>query len=54
MIRKLPYEHLVLYSYWFVLAATYLAATISIFVECRPFEVYWQINPDPGDWYDMI
>ncbi|KAI0552172.1 hypothetical protein F4679DRAFT_536230 [Xylaria curta] len=32
-----------------LLAATYLAATLNLFLGCRPFHRYWQINPDPGD-----
>ncbi|KAI0437963.1 hypothetical protein F4803DRAFT_536810 [Xylaria telfairii] len=32
-----------------ILAATYLAATLNLFLGCRPFNRYWQINPDPGD-----
>ncbi|KAI0871342.1 hypothetical protein GGS24DRAFT_471824 [Hypoxylon argillaceum] len=32
-----------------VLGFTYLAATLNLFLGCRPFYKYWQINPDPGD-----
>ncbi|KAI1125987.1 hypothetical protein F5Y10DRAFT_245851 [Nemania abortiva] len=32
-----------------LLAATYLSATLNLFLGCRPFYKYWQINPDPGD-----
>ncbi|KAG9252261.1 uncharacterized protein F5Z01DRAFT_638535 [Emericellopsis atlantica] len=28
---------------------TFLAAILAIFVGCRPFNHYWQINPDPGN-----
>ncbi|KAI6785006.1 uncharacterized protein J7T54_008100 [Emericellopsis cladophorae] len=28
---------------------TFLAAILVIFVGCRPFHHYWQINPDPGN-----
>ena len=49
MIRKLPYEFTVLYSFWAILFITYAAATVSIFVECRPFKLYWQLSPDPGE-----
>ena len=48
MIRKLPHEFTVLYTFWTVLAITYLAATIAIFVECHPFERYRQLSPDQG------
>ncbi|OAL53107.1 hypothetical protein IQ07DRAFT_609614 [Pyrenochaeta sp. DS3sAY3a] len=49
MIRKLPREYTVLYTFWSILAATYVAATIAIFVECRPFQRYWQLSPNPGE-----
>lgn len=49
MIRKLSYEFSVLYTFWTVIACTYVAATIAIFVECRPFNRYWQLSPDPGE-----
>ena len=49
MIRKIPREFTILYTFWTVLACTYAAATIAIFVECRPFERYWQLSPDPGE-----
>ncbi|GAP92975.1 putative triacylglycerol lipase-like protein [Rosellinia necatrix] len=32
-----------------LLGTTYLAATLNLFLGCRPFHKYWQINPDPGD-----
>ncbi|KAI1821583.1 hypothetical protein F4861DRAFT_453759 [Xylaria intraflava] len=32
-----------------ILASTYLAATLNLFLGCRPFYRYWQIYPDPGD-----
>lgn len=49
MIRKLPYEYATLYTFWAILAITYVASNISVFVECRPFELYWQLSPNPGD-----
>ena len=30
---------------------TFLAAILVIFVGCRPFHHYWQINPDPGSTF---
>ncbi|KAJ2995461.1 hypothetical protein NUW58_g1260 [Xylaria curta] len=32
-----------------LLAASYLAATLNLFLGCRPFHNYWQIYPDPGN-----
>lgn len=31
-----------------LLVATFVASILAIFVGCRPFHHYWQINPDPG------
>ncbi|KAI0392821.1 hypothetical protein F5Y17DRAFT_477232 [Xylariaceae sp. FL0594] len=32
-----------------LLGVTYLAATLNLFLGCRPFRRYWQIYPDPGN-----
>ncbi|KAF7550891.1 hypothetical protein G7Z17_g5398 [Cylindrodendrum hubeiense] len=29
--------------------ATFIASFLAIFLGCRPFHKYWQINPDPGN-----
>lgn len=50
LIRKMPKEHLIKYSFWAVFAATYLAAQLTVALECKPFHLYWQIYPDPGTW----
>lgn len=51
LISKMPYERIVVYSFWGVLLFTFVASVITVFVGCRPFELYWQVYPDPGDWY---
>ncbi|KEZ42842.1 hypothetical protein SAPIO_CDS5268 [Scedosporium apiospermum] len=28
---------------------TFLASILTVFIACRPFNKYWQINPDPGN-----
>ncbi|KAL2864979.1 uncharacterized protein BJX67DRAFT_383200 [Aspergillus lucknowensis] len=28
---------------------TFLASILTVFIACRPFHKYWQINPDPGN-----
>lgn len=33
---------------WFFIVATYVAVVLSTFLECRPFRLYWQIEPNPG------
>lgn len=32
-----------------LVAVTWLAVVLNIFLGCRPFRRYWQINPDPGN-----
>ena len=31
-----------------LLASTYIALMLTLFLTCRPFHKYWQINPNPG------
>ena len=33
---------------WFTICASYVAVIFSTFLECRPFRLYWQVQPDPG------
>jgi hypothetical protein len=33
---------------WGLLAATYVAVVVVTLTECRPFRLYWQVNPNPG------
>ncbi|TVY44868.1 hypothetical protein LOCC1_G006275 [Lachnellula occidentalis] len=32
-----------------LVGATFVASFLTIYVSCRPFSKYWQINPDPGN-----
>ncbi|KAF2276858.1 uncharacterized protein EI97DRAFT_323914 [Westerdykella ornata] len=32
-----------------LIAGTFIAVIFTIFLSCRPFSRYWQINPDPGN-----
>ena len=34
--------------YWATLAVTFIAAFTVTFTECHPFNLYWQVVPDPG------
>ncbi|KAI2643214.1 hypothetical protein GGS21DRAFT_536713 [Xylaria nigripes] len=38
-----------IYFGFILLGSTYLAATLNLFLGCRPFYRYWQIYPNPGD-----
>ncbi|KAM0817900.1 hypothetical protein AB5N19_03707 [Seiridium cardinale] len=49
MISKLPYERLVVITLWITLASTFVASVLSVFLECRPFYLYYQVNPNPGN-----
>ena len=51
LISTLPYERALLYVFWSVLLSTFVASIVTIFVGCHPVERYWQVYPDPGDWY---
>jgi hypothetical protein len=33
---------------WVVIGGSYVAVVFATFLECRPFRLYWQIQPDPG------
>ncbi|KAH7139583.1 hypothetical protein B0J13DRAFT_596686 [Dactylonectria estremocensis] len=32
-----------------LVVATFVACILTVFLACRPFHKYWQINPDPGN-----
>ncbi|KAI8931531.1 hypothetical protein NX059_011188 [Plenodomus lindquistii] len=49
LIMKMPYERRVLHIFWAVLAATFVASIVTVFVGCKPFRKHWQIFPDPGE-----
>lgn len=42
------WERAILWSFWISLAITYVATMVSIFSECKPFNNYWVVVPDPG------
>ncbi|KAI1607885.1 hypothetical protein EDD37DRAFT_644300 [Exophiala viscosa] len=33
---------------WVALPTTYIAVVLATFLECHPFSLYWQIDPNPG------
>ncbi|KAI1212029.1 uncharacterized protein F4807DRAFT_385799 [Annulohypoxylon truncatum] len=33
---------------WATLGITFVAIVLATFLECRPIELYWQVEPDPG------
>ncbi|KAK6351495.1 hypothetical protein TWF718_004655 [Orbilia javanica] len=48
IIRRMAWEKPIIWTFSIVLAITYIAASVSVFIECRPFELWWQVDPDPG------
>lgn len=48
LIMKMPYERKVLYVFWTVIGATFIASLVSVFIGCKPFPLHWQIYPNPG------
>ncbi|KAK7415749.1 hypothetical protein QQX98_005662 [Neonectria punicea] len=49
LLMNLRYEHITIWSYLVVFAATYVTTQVVTFTECKPFHLYWQVVPDPGD-----
>ncbi|KAJ4411547.1 hypothetical protein N0V91_001332 [Didymella pomorum] len=49
IISKMPYERSIVYGFWTVLFATFVASVTTVYIGCRPFARHWQIHPDPGD-----
>ncbi|UPX19714.1 uncharacterized protein EKO05_0009968 [Ascochyta rabiei] len=49
IIAKMPYERVHVYGLWTVLSLTFVASVVTVFIGCRPFELHWQIYPDPGN-----
>ncbi|KAH7303764.1 hypothetical protein B0I35DRAFT_364319 [Stachybotrys elegans] len=50
LFRRHWYEDWILRSFYVIFLVTYLLSFVSIFVECQPFKLYWQIYPNPGEW----
>lgn len=48
MLGALPWPERIIKAYWVILLLTLIPTTIVCFVECRPFQLYWQVVPDPG------
>ncbi|EPS38737.1 hypothetical protein H072_7535 [Dactylellina haptotyla CBS 200.50] len=48
IIRRMAWEKPIIWGFSVTLFITYAAASVAVFVECRPFELWWQIDPDPG------
>jgi hypothetical protein len=53
LIMRLPFERRLLYSFWTILFVTFVASIITTFSSCSPINLHWQVDPDPGDWYEL-
>ncbi|KAK2596636.1 hypothetical protein QQS21_006312 [Conoideocrella luteorostrata] len=49
LLLDLAYEKWIIRGYLFVFFATYVVCQVLTFSECRPFRLYWQVVPDPGE-----
>ncbi|KAL5313082.1 hypothetical protein ACEPPN_019509 [Leptodophora sp. 'Broadleaf-Isolate-01'] len=54
LVRDLPWEKKTILVYGIVFAVTFFGSIISTFVECKPFRLYWQVLPDPGNCSQAI
>lgn len=50
LVHSVVRKSTVIYGYYLVLALTFVAAIASIFLDCRPLSLNWQIHPNPGYW----
>jgi len=48
MFHALPWMDRPMKIYWFILFATFVVAQVTLFTECHPFYLYWQVLPGPG------
>ncbi|KAH7379948.1 hypothetical protein BKA64DRAFT_736545 [Cadophora sp. MPI-SDFR-AT-0126] len=54
LVRDMPWGKPTMMAYGIIFAVTFVASIISTFVECRPFHLYWQVVPDPGNCSQAI
>jgi hypothetical protein len=54
IIMRLSFERRLLYSFWAVLCLTFIASIVTTFLSCSPVHLHWQIDPDPGKWYNNL
>jgi hypothetical protein len=49
LLHSLRWASIAIRCCWILLAATFVTVTVITFAECRPFHLYWQIYPNPGN-----
>ncbi|KAF8540184.1 hypothetical protein BDD12DRAFT_834157 [Trichophaea hybrida] len=48
LVEQLRHYQRFIYPIWWLLVATFTGSILSTYLECRPFNHYWQVVPDPG------
>ncbi|KAL2060559.1 hypothetical protein VTL71DRAFT_9200 [Oculimacula yallundae] len=54
LVRDMQWGKVTMIVFGAIFAVTFSASIISTFVECRPFHLYWQVVPDPGNCSQAI
>ncbi|CZT13029.1 uncharacterized protein RAG0_16640 [Rhynchosporium agropyri] len=54
LVRDMSWGSVTMNVFGCMFALTFSASMISTFVECRPFHLYWQVIPDPGNCSQAI
>ncbi|KAK5995606.1 hypothetical protein PT974_04020 [Cladobotryum mycophilum] len=49
LMIDMPYEKVLIRGFLFVFFATYVVVQVLTFSECKPFHLYWQVLPNPGE-----
>ncbi|KAF2153770.1 hypothetical protein K461DRAFT_276820 [Myriangium duriaei CBS 260.36] len=47
-IRHLQWMKHVITATWLFIGISYVGVILATFLECRPFHLYWQVDPNPG------
>lgn len=53
LLKNLRWEKVTMISYTGIFAATYAVVQIVTFTECDPFNHYWIVLPDPGEFFPL-
>ncbi|KAF8250531.1 hypothetical protein K440DRAFT_165678 [Wilcoxina mikolae CBS 423.85] len=48
LVEQLRHYQRFISPIWWLLVATFTGSILSTYLECRPFNHYWQVVPDPG------
>ena len=49
LLDHIPWVHVTIRICWIFLVASYIGVVLATCLECRPFRLYWQTSPDPGE-----